>query len=195
MKNVELNGQGLHIHHINVVFSSSRDPNIKIRKFLNELESVVPNSIKINRGKLNTKELIRRASSLGASYLVIITKRKGNPGAILVYDLVMGGILKYKYAIKGIALLSEMRIKRVSRKIERGCIGDIECDEVKDFLIDLGFRYIDNCEAFIYAVKEENNGDICKIFVKDSDGNLISPVFKIIPYESGNRSITERVAK
>lgn len=127
---------------------------------------------------MNFEQLIKRVSKLGASYLVIITKHKGNPGSLEVYDLVLGS-LKYRYEIKGITLLSDMKMERPLNKLSSGCIGKIECEELKNLIFDLGFTNISDCQGYIYAMKDKEQG-ICKVYVEDAYSNLISPIIKFI---------------
>lgn len=48
-----------------IVLTSSRDASIRMRQFLNELELVIPNAVKVNRGKSSIIEIAGKALSLG----------------------------------------------------------------------------------------------------------------------------------
>ncbi|WP_243666398.1 hypothetical protein [Vulcanisaeta sp. JCM 16159] len=44
-----------------IALTSSRDAGIRMRQFLNELELVIPNAVKVNRGKLSIIEVASKA--------------------------------------------------------------------------------------------------------------------------------------
>jgi len=145
---VEPSGQGLPIPHIEIVFTTSRDAPLRVRRFLNELVTVFPNSIKINRGRQNLKTIFSKSLSLKAKYLVIVDITRGNPGRFKVYDL-MTKSLKYYFKIEGVTLLIELKLPRA--QIKRGCLGKVENDKIRSMLLDFGYTYIENCDVYAYG--------------------------------------------
>ncbi len=62
-----------------IVLTSSRDASIRMRQFLNELELVIPNAVKVNRGgKSSIIEIAGKALALG--------------GPTGYFTLVLGGV-------------------------------------------------------------------------------------------------------
>lgn len=184
VKSVVLSGQVLPIHRTEIILTTSRDAPVRVRTFLNELTFLFPNSAKINRGKQNVKDLLKNAIYFKSKYLIIIDVIKGNPGRLRVYDLITR-TLKYKFIIKGVTLLTELKLPRTI--ISRGCLGHIDNLEVKNFLIDLGYIYIDNCDA--YAIGNyiyQNNTKIFELkFVKED--KLLGPIIRFL-IDDGNKN-------
>ncbi|WP_168064377.1 Brix domain-containing protein [Sulfolobus sp. S-194] len=175
-----LSGQVLHIHRIEIVFTSSRDAPLRVRTFLNELTYVFPNSIKINRGRQSLKDIIAKSTYLNSKYLVIIDVIKGNPGRFRVYDLA-SKILKYNFTIYGVTLLTELKLHRTL--IKRGCIGKIEDQKIKNMLIDLGYIYIENCDVYANGdyITKDNNYVFELKFTKDD--KILGPVIRFQLYD------------
>ncbi|WP_243678313.1 hypothetical protein [Vulcanisaeta distributa] len=77
-----------------IVLTSSRDASIRMRQFLNELELVIPNAVKVNRGgKSSIIEIAGKALSLGGAnkILYIGSRGGGNPGFIRFLRVKEGG--------------------------------------------------------------------------------------------------------
>lgn len=171
-----INGLALPTHRIDIVITSSRDPSSRIRSFLNDLEALIPNSIKINRGKLSLDSLFIRAKTIGSKYLVIIESDKGNPSKILVYNIV-SNYLKYTLNLKGISTLSDFGIKR--NKIKgRGCLGEVECKEFIQFLVDMNLLTI-NDQACVYHINIVKRQDYCEISFIDKFQKYVGPIIRV----------------
>ena len=75
------------------IVTTSRRPSRRVRRFCKELLYVIPNSVKVNRGKLSLDELYLKALELGGKRVILVSVLKGNPGVISFYD-VNDGLLK-----------------------------------------------------------------------------------------------------
>ncbi|WP_369609087.1 Brix domain-containing protein [Sulfurisphaera javensis] len=166
------------IPHIEVVFTSSRDAPLRVRTFLNELTYIFPNSIKINRGRQSLNEIISKSIYLRAKYLILINIRKGNPGRFKVYDLT-NRTVKYNFIIYGVTLLTELKLPRTI--IKRGCIGRIEEESIKNMLIDLGYLYLENCDAYANGEYLENSSIYELKFTKDN--KILGPIIRFLLYD------------
>ncbi len=106
-----------------IAISSSRDPNLRVRQFLNELTLALPRAVKINRGRMSIDELAVRAMEHGARYIMYITVRRGNPVAIrfIEVDKERSTYRWLPYLIKliGVKLIVDMPIRRVVKKKAR----------------------------------------------------------------------------
>ena len=60
-----------------ILITTSRRPTQLIRTLCNDLSRVFPNSLRINRGKLNFEGIIDKALVIKADRLIIIEKWKG----------------------------------------------------------------------------------------------------------------------
>lgn len=176
MINAVINGLGLPTRHINAVITSSRNPSVRLRNFLNDLEAIIPNCVKINRGKLNNEAIFSIAKAIGSKYLVVVEAYKGNPWKILVYNVV-SNYLKYSLTLKGVSTLSDFRIKR-SKINGRGCIRKIDCKEFIQFFIDLDLLMISNsnCVYYIDVLKKQ---DFCEISFKDKFQKYVGPIIRV----------------
>ncbi len=94
-----------------LLITTSREPSRRTRSFVNDLTKVIPNSIKLNRGKATYEDIAavaRRYSSYG---VLMILEKKGNPSA-LTYLVPRGTeslTRKYLVLMSSLKLLREIR--------------------------------------------------------------------------------------
>jgi len=69
-----------------VLVTTSHRPSQRVRSLAKELAAVLPGGVRVNRGKRSLQDLYYDARSVGASRVVVVTTRKGNPGLIMVYE-------------------------------------------------------------------------------------------------------------
>ncbi len=109
-----------------IALSSSRDPNLRIRQFLNELSIAIPNSVKINRGRMSLDQLVVKAMERNAKYIMYITVRRGNPIAIrfieIDYENSTYRWLPYIIKLVGVKLIVDMPIRRVAKRKAKNAI-------------------------------------------------------------------------
>ncbi len=121
-----------------IVLTSSRNASTRMRQFLNELELVIPNAIKVNRGKSSIIEIAGKALGLGANKILYIGSRGGNPSFMRFLRVREGVIELMPYLIRifGVKLLIDMPIGIVNRRRARnGVIISLrEYTEVMDVL-------------------------------------------------------------
>ncbi len=99
-----------------ILITTSRRPNRRIRSFVKDLVSVIPGSIRVTRGHLSMKDLALDAVNLGASRVVIVADRRGNPGIIRSYSVVKEGEgFKLEnivsFIVKGVTLSRDRKTK------------------------------------------------------------------------------------
>ncbi len=70
-----------------IIVTTSHRPSQRARSFAKDLASVLPNAIRINRGKMTLTDLYYEAYTRGAERVVIIGLKKGNPAILRVYRL------------------------------------------------------------------------------------------------------------
>ena len=104
-----------------VVLSSSRSTSVRVRQFLNELELAIPNTIKINRGKMSISDLIVKALELNAKYILYVMTRKGNPAILKFIEVHEDRYRFIPYVIKlfGVKLLVDMPVRRLVKRRSR----------------------------------------------------------------------------
>ncbi|BEP18480.1 hypothetical protein PYJP_18320 [Pyrofollis japonicus] len=69
-----------------IVVTTSHRPSQRVRSFVKDLVAVLPNAVKISRGKATIQELYYEVVARGAKRLVIVTTWKGNPGSLKIYE-------------------------------------------------------------------------------------------------------------
>jgi rRNA maturation protein Rpf1 len=65
-----------------ILITTSRHPSARTRSLCNDLARMIPDSMRINRGKLSNDGLLALASEKGARTLVVIDSHMGNPSVI-----------------------------------------------------------------------------------------------------------------
>lgn len=173
---MDINGLALLTRHIDTIITSSRDPSPRLRNFLNDLEAIIPNSVKYNRGKLNLETLLNKAKNLGSKYLILVEAYKGNPSRILVYNLI-SNYLKYTFNLKGVSTLSDFGIKR-NRIKGKGCLRKIECKEFIQFFIDINLITLheNECAYYIDVIRKS---EYCEISFKDKFQKYVGPIIRV----------------
>ncbi|MEM2393613.1 MAG: hypothetical protein QXW82_04990 [Candidatus Bathyarchaeia archaeon] len=68
-----------------ILITTSRRPTRSIRTFCKDLSHTIPNTLRINRGKLSLDGLIEKALEVNADKVVIIDRWKGGPGKIQLF--------------------------------------------------------------------------------------------------------------
>ncbi len=70
---------------VRVIVTTSHRPSQRVRSFAKDLAAVLPDAVKVNRGKSSLRDLYYDAVGYGAERVVIVGVWKGNPGAVRVY--------------------------------------------------------------------------------------------------------------
>jgi U3 small nucleolar ribonucleoprotein protein IMP4 len=68
-----------------ILVTTSHRPSQRVRSFAKDLAAVLPEAVKLNRGKSSLRDLYYDAVGLGAERVVVVGVWKGNPGTIRVY--------------------------------------------------------------------------------------------------------------
>ena len=69
-----------------ILLTTSRRPTERIRTLCRELAHVIPNAVRVNRGKLSLDGVAERALEFGADHVIIIDRWKGGPGEIQFFS-------------------------------------------------------------------------------------------------------------
>lgn len=70
-----------------IALTTCRKPSRNLRTFARKLSNSIPNVVRFNRGKSNTKELMGKLKDLGSDRLILLYKKNGNPGIIKFFKL------------------------------------------------------------------------------------------------------------
>ena len=69
-----------------ILVTTSHRPTRRVRSFVNELTSILPYAIRVNRGKSSLQDLLYDAMAIGVQRVVVVSVWKGNPGSITVFE-------------------------------------------------------------------------------------------------------------
>nr|WP_292319269.1 hypothetical protein [Caldisphaera sp.] len=171
-----------------ILITSSRDPSQRTRTFINELSSVLPDSIKITRGKLSLEDLNYIILKYNMEKLIIIGEFKGNPGRIEIYNPIKNydkPEKSYEFIINSVALRKELgindkiRLKNIFVKQLSG-YNEKELKYVKLFAeifkIPFSNDNLKNNEAY-FLIKSDL--PVLDVLVFNNEGKNIGPNFRL----------------
>lgn len=76
-----------------ILLTTSRNPTSRIRTFCNDLTRVIPNIVRLNRGKMNIGEVAEKALEYGADRVFIVDRWQGGPGKIEFFHVGTWGLV------------------------------------------------------------------------------------------------------
>ncbi|MEM2006094.1 MAG: hypothetical protein QW154_00425 [Sulfolobales archaeon] len=103
-----------------LLITTSREPSRRTRSFIKDLSIVLPNSVRVTRGKSTHAELAGKAFSLSAYGILVVLEKKGNPSALLFAEPT-GPELKKVFLLKlgGVSLLRELPGSQLPLGVEK----------------------------------------------------------------------------
>jgi len=102
-----------------ILLTTSRNPTPTIRSFCNDLTRVIPNIVRVNRGKMSTDEVAEKALEHDADRVVIVDQWQGRPGSIKFFRIGESGLVSILPIIQvaGIRLQREFGISKVKHAL------------------------------------------------------------------------------
>lgn len=91
-----------------ILLTTSRNPTPRIRTFCNDLERVIPNVVRVNRGKMSTDEVAEKALEHDTNRVVVVDRRHGGLGAIKFFQVGESGLV----SIPPVVHVAGMRLRR-----------------------------------------------------------------------------------
>jgi len=94
------------------IVTTSRRPTRRLRSFANEFSHLIPNAIRLNRGKASLRKLAVYAVSMSVDKVIVIEAVKGNPSRIVFYDVDlkdMSLVKRMSIALGGVRLIRESK--------------------------------------------------------------------------------------
>ncbi|RLE81997.1 MAG: hypothetical protein DRJ52_02930, partial [Thermoprotei archaeon] len=131
-----------------ILITSSRRPNPRLRTFCKDLARVLPDAIKVNRGKMSIEEVALKAYQLKIDHVVIVGKgRGGNPGRLIFIKVYEDRyeVLPLIIGIHGVTLIREIPEASIPTTVKTAVIAiKSECLKVGESLSDsLGLPFIE----------------------------------------------------
>ncbi|RLE92514.1 MAG: hypothetical protein DRN04_10020 [Thermoprotei archaeon] len=131
---------------MSILITSSRRPNPRLRTFCKDLAKVLPDAIKVNRGKMSIEEVAIKAYQLEIDHVIVVGKgRGGNPGRMIFLKIYEDKyeILPLIIGIEGVVLIREIKNADVPEKVASTIIAS-NTDQLPDLLSDaLGLSSIE----------------------------------------------------
>ncbi len=96
-----------------ILVTTSRRPTGRIRTLCRELARVIPNAVRVNRGKLSLDGVAERALEFGADRAIILDRWKGGPGKIQFFHTGSEGLIPVPPTlyVSGVRLQREFKTK------------------------------------------------------------------------------------
>ncbi|HDI01780.1 MAG TPA: hypothetical protein ENF78_05070 [Candidatus Bathyarchaeota archaeon] len=170
-----------------IMITMSRRPTPIIRTFCNELAAVLPNAIRVNRGKMSFEDIAEKAWELEADKVILVARWKGNPGKMCLYNVGDEGLepfppLIYIYGIKlrrdmGVRL-GRVRSLAVSARPERRRLGRALADFLEVPLIEPG-REPPVRPDVVLKVGPDVKRYALMSFYRASDGREVGPRIRV----------------
>jgi len=76
-----------------ILLTTSRSPTPRIRTFCNDLTRVIPNIVRVNRGKMSIDEVAEKALEHGADRVVVVDRWQGEPSKIEFFHVGTEGLI------------------------------------------------------------------------------------------------------
>jgi U3 small nucleolar ribonucleoprotein protein IMP4 len=70
-----------------ILITTSHRPSRRVRSFINDLKLAIPNTVKVNRGKMGLHDVMTTALENRCDRIIIVSRWKGNPGKMCFYKL------------------------------------------------------------------------------------------------------------
>jgi U3 small nucleolar ribonucleoprotein protein IMP4 len=67
-----------------ILVTTSRHPSQRLTQFLQEIRIIIPNSIRVNRGNIVLKDIIKACKQNDFSDLIILHENRGNPDGLII---------------------------------------------------------------------------------------------------------------
>ena len=67
-----------------ILITTSRTPSQRLTQFLKEIRLIIPNSVRVNRGNIVIKDLVRACKENSFSDLIILHENRGNPDGLII---------------------------------------------------------------------------------------------------------------
>ena len=176
-----------------VIVTTSHRPSQRVRSFAKDLASVLPEAVRINRGKATLQDLYYEAYARGAERVVVVGMKKGNPGVLRIYKPGMvpeeGLQLISTISLAGVRLRREtpgsQRVFRVKTLgLDARKVSSEEAARVVDVLSKSFLAKIvlgeDQWERFdVVAVAEEKKGHLELTFICPHTRRICGPTLRI----------------
>lgn len=98
-----------------ILLTTSRNPTPTIRSLCNDLTRVIPNIVRVNRGKMSTDEVAEKALEHDADRVVIVDRWQGGLGSIKFFRIGESGLVSIPPVmhVAGVRLQREFGVSKI----------------------------------------------------------------------------------
>ena len=98
-----------------ILLTTSRRPTGRIRTFCRDLANSIPDSVRVNRGKMSLDGVAEKAIEVEADKVVVVDRGQGGPGRINLYRLGSSGL----DFVPPLMLIKEIRLRREFSNVKK----------------------------------------------------------------------------
>lgn len=91
-----------------ILLTTSRNPTPKIRTFCNDIARVVPNTVRVNRGKMSKNDLAEKALETNADRAVVVDRWERGIGKIEFFQVSSEGLT----SVPPVLFIADVRLQR-----------------------------------------------------------------------------------
>ncbi|MDP8003330.1 MAG: Brix domain-containing protein [Caldisphaera sp.] len=170
-----------------IILTTGRRPSQRTRTFIKELNSVLPNTLKVTRGHLSLEDLNSLSLEYKIKEIILVSDYRGNPGRFIIFSSSYNSKkpeLVSEVLIKGLSLRKELGL-HFNKKVIGSAIYSNKEDNIRGILDIISnifritiiyHRYIPRDFSILKPSIEFNK---LVLTVYDSDLKLIGPIIKI----------------
>jgi len=96
-----------------ILITTSRTPSQRLTQFLKEMRLIIPNSVRVNRGNIVVKDLVRACKENDFSDLIILHENRGNPDGLIISHLPNGPTLFF--GLFNVVLRHDIDVKKINK--------------------------------------------------------------------------------
>ncbi len=160
-----------------ILITTSHRPSRRTRSLVKDLQGAIEGAVRLTRGHLSLSDLGLIGVRVGASRVLVVSERSGNPGLIVGYAPGEGGLSELgRLRLRGVTLSRELR-----SRARFTCSGVYAADQASRGLADLlaritGLQPLDEPRGGYLEVRSE--GDVF-VVVPRSGRAFTGPIIRV----------------
>lgn len=119
-----------------ILLTTSRNPTDRMRTLCNDLARILPNALRVNRGKMSSEQLAEKSLEEGADHILLAERGQGGSGSIRFCNIGPSGL----FSIPPVIHVSGIKLRRdfeILSKVKPVCgitiLDPVQSDEARRF--------------------------------------------------------------
>ena len=170
-----------------MVITTSREPGNRTRSFVNELVTILPVLVKVNRGKATLLDLYDISISKKARWLVIVYEKKGNPSMFKIFkpSIPRSELYeKYRVLLRGVTLYREKARSKPSRYNGDYCIsfgGNGDVYALAGIISEVtGYKFCRvSVDSDVRRIRISTVNDVKTVSFHDEKRDVVGPIIRV----------------